>query len=59
MARKRKNGEGSRGTKTIKGKVYRYFRDADGKYFYGNTDKEIKQKIRNAFQSESVKSSNK
>ena len=48
MAGKRKNGEGSWGTKTIKGKVYRYYRDVNGKYFYGKTEKEIKEKIKNA-----------
>ena len=48
MARKRKNGEGSWGKKTIKGKVYRYYRDVDGKYTYGATEKEIKEKIKNA-----------
>lgn len=48
MARKRKNGEGSWGKKTIKGKVYRYYRDVDGKYIYGTTEKEIKEKIKNA-----------
>lgn len=47
MAGKRKNGEGSWGTKTIKGTAYRYYRDADGKYFYGKTEKEIKEKIKN------------
>lgn len=38
---KRKNGEGSWGTKTIKGTTYKYFRDSNGKYFYGKTEKEI------------------
>lgn len=47
MARKRKNGEGSWGTKTVNGKVYRYYRDANGKYYYGKTEREIKEKIKN------------
>lgn len=42
---KRKNGEGSWGIKKIKGVEYRYFRDVNGKYTYGKTDKEIKQKL--------------
>jgi len=33
MARKRKNGEGSWGTKTIKGTKYKYYRDKDGFIF--------------------------
>ena len=45
MGRKRKNGEGSWGTKTINGIKYKYFRNSDGKYFYGKTEKEIKEKI--------------
>lgn len=42
---KRKNGEGTWGVKTIKGIQYKYFRNSDGKYFYGKTEKEIKEKI--------------
>lgn len=45
---KRKNGEGSWGTKTIKGVSYHYYRNADGKYFYATTMKELKAKIKNA-----------
>ena len=44
MAKKRKNGEGTWGTKTIKGVKYKYYRDPSGKYFYGKTEKEINQK---------------
>ena len=44
---KRKNGEGTWGTKTIKGVQYKYFRNSDGKYFYGKTEKEVKEKIKN------------
>ena len=44
---KRKNGEGTWGTKTIKGAQYKYFRNSDGKYFYGKTEKEVKEKIKN------------
>lgn len=43
---KRKNGEGTWGEKTIKGIKYRFFRNTEGKYFYGKTDKEIKEKIK-------------
>ena len=41
---KRKNGEGTWGTKTIKGNTYKFYRDPDGKYFYGKTEKEINEK---------------
>lgn len=47
MGRKRKNGEGTWGTKTIKGVKYKYYRDPSGKYFYGKTDKEINEKRNN------------
>lgn len=43
---KRKNGEGTWGTKIIKGKEYRFFRDKNGKYFYGKTDKDVRKKIK-------------
>lgn len=43
---KRKNGEGTWGNKTIKGNTYRFFRNTDGKYFYGKTDKEIREKVK-------------
>lgn len=42
---KRKNGEGSYGVKTIKGVKYNYYRDADGKYTYGRTPGELKEKL--------------
>lgn len=42
---KRKNGEGSWGTKNIKGVRYKYYRDANGKYTYGKTEKEVKEKL--------------
>ena len=46
---KRKNGEGSWGTKTINGVKYKYFKKQyewldSIKYFYGKTEKEINQK---------------
>lgn len=41
---KRRNGEGTWGVKTIKGTEYKFYRDINGKYFYGKTEKEIKQK---------------
>ena len=43
---KRKNGEGSWGTKTIKGTVYQYYRQ-DDHYTYGRTIKEVKKKLKN------------
>lgn len=45
MARKRKNGEGSWGKKSIKGVMYFYFRDAQGHYTYGKTEKIVKEKL--------------
>ena len=45
MAGKRKNGEGSWGKKNIKGTIYCYFRDKDGHYTYGHTEKEVREKI--------------
>lgn len=41
---KRKNGEGTWGTKTIKGNTYKFYRNPEGKYFYGKTEKEINEK---------------
>jgi integrase len=46
MARKRRNGEGSWGKKTIKGVVYHYYRDAEGHYTYGKEEKEVKAKLK-------------
>lgn len=49
MAGRRKNGEGSWGSKKIKGVEYKYFRKTYGdidKYFYGKTEKEIKAKVK-------------
>lgn len=46
MARRRKNGEGSWGEKTLNGYKYKYYKDSNGKYFYGKTEKEIKAKIK-------------
>lgn len=43
---KRRNGEGTWGKKNIKGKEYMFFRNSSGKYFYGKTQKEIKEKIK-------------
>lgn len=45
MARKRKNGEGTWGTKVIKGQTFKFYRDANGKYTYGKTDAAIKKKL--------------
>ena len=43
--KRRKNGEGSWGHKTIKGVKYQYYRTADGKYTYGKTVKEVREKL--------------
>ena len=45
MSKKRKNGEGTWGTKIIKGKVFKFYRDINGKYTYGKTDAAIKKKL--------------
>lgn len=42
---KRKNGEGTWGTKIIKGETFKFYRDANGKYTYGKTDTIIKKKL--------------
>lgn len=44
---KRKNGDGTWGVKNIKGTQYKFYRNSNGKYFYGKTEKEIKEKIKN------------
>lgn len=43
---KRRNGEGSWGTKTVGNNKYHYFRDSSGHYTYGKTVKEINEKIK-------------
>lgn len=48
MAGKRKNGEGTWGKKIIHGTTYAFYRDASGKYYYGKTEKEVKEKIKQA-----------
>ena len=47
MGRKRRNGEGTWGKKTINGILYYYYRDANLKYTYGKTEKEVKEKLEN------------
>ena len=44
MASRRKNGEGSWGTKTINGIKYKFYKDVNGNYFYGKTNAEINVK---------------
>lgn len=44
--KRRKNGEGTWGKKTIKGVEYHYYRDADGNYTYGKTTKLVKEKLK-------------
>lgn len=51
---KRRSGEGSWGTKTIKGVTYKYYRDVDRHYYYGKTIKEIKEKIKKAEESQGL-----
>lgn len=46
MAGRRKNGEGSWGTKKIHGDDYVYYRDIDGKYYYGKSTRIVKDKIK-------------
>lgn len=41
---KRKNGEGTWGEKTVNGVKYKFYRDSNGKQFYGKTIKEINEK---------------
>ncbi len=48
MAKKRRNGEGTWRNKTISGIPYVFYRDAEGKYFYGKTEKAMKAKIKQA-----------
>lgn len=45
MAKRRRNGEGSWGKKTIHGDKYFYYRDNNGKYTYGKTEKEVREKL--------------
>lgn len=52
---KRKNGEGTWGTKIIKGTEYKYYRDTNGKYFYGKSDKEINEKRKKYMESSATK----
>lgn len=42
---KRKNGEGTWGTKKIGKYKYKFYRDPDGNYTYGKTEKQIKEKL--------------
>lgn len=42
---KRRNGEGTYGEKIINGKKYKFFR-INGKYFYGKTEKECREKYK-------------
>ena len=44
--KRRKNGEGSYGEKTIKGVLYQYYRDPSGKQIYAKTPKELKEKVK-------------
>lgn len=42
---KRKNGEGTWGEKSVNGHKYVFYRDSNGKYYYGKTQKEVQAKI--------------
>ena len=41
---KRQDGEGTWGTKIVKGYKYHFYRDSDGHYTYGKTVKTVKEK---------------
>lgn len=56
---KRRNGEGSWGTKVVNGITYKRFRDANGKDYYGKTEKEVREKIRAASVELSIENSEK
>lgn len=43
---KRRNGEGSWGKKKVGNNIYHYYRDAQGKYTYGKTIKEVNEKLK-------------
>lgn len=58
MGKKRKNGEGTYGEKTINGYKYKYYKDSNGKYFYGKTYKECDQKCKNYHDSTNKKKPN-
>lgn len=49
---KRKNGEGTWGKKNINGYAYVFYRDVDGSYTYGKTQKEVNEKIKKKKESE-------
>lgn len=59
MAKKRRNGEGTWGNKTIGGISYVFYRDVEGKYFYGKTEKVVKDKIKQANSMSKIGVSNK
>ena len=46
MARKRKNGEGSWGKRTINGRMYYYYKDPQGHFTYGVSEKQVKEKLK-------------
>lgn len=52
---KRQNGEGTYGKKTINGKQYFYHRTPEGKFIYGKTQKELKEKIKIKEKEDSLK----
>lgn len=52
---KRKDGEGTFGKKTVKGNSYHFFRDADGKYIYARSLKELRRKVRESESQKKVK----
>ena len=45
MARKRKNGEGSWGKRKINDSLYYYFKDPQGHFTYGKSEKEVREKL--------------
>ena len=44
---KRRNGEGTWGKKVIHGDTYFFFRDSNGNYTYGKSEKIVNQKLEN------------
>lgn len=45
--KRRANGEGSWGKKTVGRNTYYYFKNTEGKFFYGKTKSEVQEKIKN------------
>lgn len=46
MGRKRRNGEGSWGKRKINNSIYFFFKDPNGKFTYGKTEGEVREKLK-------------